>query len=205
MNRLETTDAATRRVCPDVKGGPAWLADQGVAAGEHGFVAGVWRRVTIVCIVWVFLLRAWGAKSRLWKGAVPLPSVANVRWRCPLGFVPFLVARTDEAVRLGAIRTGRKCFFRAYVLAATLRKHGVCAVLNMGLRKPPAREAHRRIDGHCWVTVDDAVLAEADDPQDLYPVLLGEGGEGVRYWSGSWEAHGGIASTGTNGTGTTAD
>ncbi len=79
------------------------------------------------------------------------------------------------------------------------------AVLNMGLRKPSALEAHRRIDGHCWVTVDDAVLAEADDPQELYPALFGEGGEGVRYWSGSWEGPDGLASTGTKGTETIAN
>ena len=147
-----------------------------------------WRwRVRVAFGAWKFLLHAWFIKTRSSLSGMALPllsgrvgGISGKRLSC-------LVERTDQTVRWGARCTGRKCFFRAYILGALLRQQGVPAVMNVGLREPGPGESGRRVDGHCWVSVAGMVLAECRQPELTYPVFLGESRHGIRYWSGHWQ------------------
>ncbi len=126
------------------------------------------------------VLAAWLARCGSNMEGVVLPAVAR---RDPPSEddVIFAAACADRATLILAARSGRRCFFRSFALARVLRRAGMDVVLNIGLRRegPPART-----DGHCWLTRGDgSPLVEKPLPVE-YPVLLGAGPSGVRYWAG---------------------
>ncbi len=96
--------------------------------------------------------------------------------------IAFILSVTAGLVRIGAARTGRKCFVRSYILATVLRKWGVPVVINVGLKN---LNGNSRTEGHCWLTTPEgALFAEPTDPQQEYPVFMGNGAADVRYWVG---------------------
>jgi hypothetical protein len=85
--------------------------------------------------------------------------------------------------RWGAPRLGRRCFFRSCVLATVLRRRGLPARLNVGLRRIGSDAT---VSGHCWVTLADGPpVAEPEGVLAAYPQPMGEGANGVRYWAGA--------------------
>ena len=129
-----------------------------------------WRlRAGLVLGAWKFPLQAWCIKACGSRAGVALPPLRGRPGGISRTTLPLLLARTDQAVHWGARWTGRKCFFRAYILGALLRRRGVPAVLNIGLRRPAPEESNRCVDGHCWVSVAGAVLAECGHPELTYP------------------------------------
>lgn len=110
-----------------------------------------------------------------------LPDVAQRKK--PLGDdMSFLVACADWWVRIASLRTRRKCFFRSYVIAAVLRRHGEEAELNIGMRDLAGGSDAA---GHCWVTSrEGVVLGESDFLPAQYPVFMGRSKTGVRFWAG---------------------
>ncbi|MCK5849657.1 MAG: lasso peptide biosynthesis protein [Kiritimatiellae bacterium] len=78
--------------------------------------------------------------------------------------------------------TGRRCFFRAYILASVMRKTGEDVELNVGMRNLAASS---RSAGHCWVSLPDgSLLDEHGSFVEEYPVLMGCSKNGIRYWVG---------------------
>jgi hypothetical protein len=93
-----------------------------------------------------------------------------------------VVRLVDRLQRVMVPRTRHRCFYRSYSRAVVLRKLGIPAVLNVGLRNLGARTTSR-VRGHCWVTLGDEPLFEWR-VWEKYPVLLAETPMGVRYWAG---------------------
>ncbi len=92
---------------------------------------------------------------------------------------------TTRVVRYGALLSKQKCFFRAFILASVLRPYGIPAVLNVGLRSLGVCQTDARIDGHCWLSLDNKPFLEAGDPANSYPLFMGRATNGVQYWLGS--------------------
>ena len=96
--------------------------------------------------------------------------------------IRFLISMVDLVVRWGTLRTGRKCFFRSYIIGSLLNSRGVPLVLNIGLRKSIGP---RVILGHCWLTLDSEPFAEHSKDASSYPFQLGNGPNGIVYWFGA--------------------
>src|SRR4030042_5616964 len=130
--------------------------------------------------------------SALWRSlvcrlqgrpAVPLPVCgARPSDRQDARDTDRIIRVVDCVQRVMVPRTRHRCFYRSYTRAVVLRKLGVPAILNFGLRNLGA-QATARTTGHCWVTIDDCPLLERD-PCETYPVLLSEPPEGCRHWPG---------------------
>ena len=87
--------------------------------------------------------------------------------------------RVDRIVRRTIFWKGDKyCFYRSFAVAAMLRRRGVPARLDFGLRL----SGGRRRQCHCWVSVGGRPLCEAADPNRNFPVDVGGRGSDVRYW-----------------------
>lgn len=136
------------------------------------------RRILILGQSMLAFGRAWIIKSGRQMGRVRLPAVARVRGVSD-GEVTYVVACASALTKYGAIRTARKCFFRAFIIAVVLRKWGVPAVLNVGLRN---LGAGRKSSGHCWASEGGLPIAEDRDPRSDYPIRLGVDVRGVLYW-----------------------
>lgn len=91
-----------------------------------------------------------------------------------------IVACADFYVKYGTLRTGRKCFFRSYIMGQLLCKEGIPMVMNIGL---PSRTNTQRSRGHCWLTLDGQPFAETRDPYGMFSVDIGCGNNGIRYWT----------------------
>lgn len=130
------------------------------------------------CVWSVFA--AWLARCANNMEGVVLPAVASRR---PPGQddVVFAAHCADMAAKVFAARSGRRCFFRSFALAHVLRRAGMDVILNIGLR---GEGPQTRTDGHCWLTmIDGSPVVEKPLPVE-YPVCLGDGPTGVRYWAG---------------------
>lgn len=135
--------------------------------------------IFVQCVVALFV--AWGIKLTRSISRVRLPSVREGRGLSE-GDIAFVKRCADAFTRYGAARTGRKCFFRAFILASVLRRWGLPLVMNVGMGNlgPTART-----EGHCWLTTPDGQpFAEPQDPRERYPFLMGNADYGVRYWAG---------------------
>jgi hypothetical protein len=127
------------------------------------------------------LLMAWTIRIGRTMEKVRLPAGPENN-RLSEGDVAFILAATAGLMNIGATRTGRTCFFRSYILAFVLRRWGFPAVINVGLRN---LGGDRRAEGHCWLTTPEgALFSEPTDPREQYPVFMGDGVPGVRYWAG---------------------
>ncbi len=82
-------------------------------------------------------------------------------------------------------KTGR-CFYRAFALAAALRRNGLPAVLNIGCRSSDMKA--RPFVGHCWVSLDDRPIGEIIDPYERYQHKLGSDSAHIQHWLGKGEA-----------------
>lgn len=138
------------------------------------------RRLVIAFQATIGLAQAWIIKSR--------KTMANIRLAPPSNSscltdpdISFVLGCSDFLVKLGARRTGRKCFFRSFIMASVLRKWGLPVIMNVGLR---GLRGARRTDGHCWLTLDGKPFGETDNPNRDYPVQLDQGINGVQYWLG---------------------
>lgn len=127
------------------------------------------------------LFQAWSIKSRRSMFNVQFSPSGNLK-QISAEDIAFLVSCTDFMVRFGTIRSGRKCFFRAYILGAVLHKWDVPVVMNVGLYN---LTGSRRRRGHCWLTLNNEMFAESSDKVEKYKVKLATGVNGVRYWHGS--------------------
>ena len=130
------------------------------------------------------LVRAWLIKIGNGLAKVNLPPVGNLPPLSARGFA-FALGLSEAAVIHGARWTGRKCFFRAFILAHILRRRGLPVSLNVGLCGLNGRQNGRTIDGHCWLTLDDRPYLEDGDWREKYPDFLATGQNGIRYWIGT--------------------
>lgn len=146
---------------------------------RFGCLAVAVRRLRLAARALLDLGMAWRLKLGKRVDRVRLPAVREPG-RLGVRDVAFAVRWTDRLVALGTSRTGRKCFFRSYVLGSALRRWGVPVVLNVGLRRGPG--AGRAV-GHCWLSLGDELFAEPRSTAEEYPCLLGAGDE-IRYWTG---------------------
>lgn len=92
------------------------------------------------------------------------------RWRLYAGVTGERICLAVQS-RLANPRMMRRraCLRQGLMLYHFLRLAGIPAVLNIGAW-PPGRDA-RRLHTHCWVTVNDEPIAEAD-PADIPPGVL---------------------------------
>jgi hypothetical protein len=72
----------------------------------------------------------------------------------------------------------KRCFYRSFALATLLRRRGLPAGIEFGLRLA----GNRRKQCHCWVAIGDRIVGEATDPRRLFPLPAGQWGDNVRYW-----------------------
>lgn len=138
------------------------------------------RRALIAMESAIQMLQAWRVKSGRSLATLNLPEVDTSRLLSEED-LHSLVRIVESIVALGTIRTGRKCFFRAYVLTCMLRKRGWPVVLNIGLKIVGHSNPK---GGHCWVTLNGELVTEKRSVRRDYPVGLSEPEEGVQYWVG---------------------
>lgn len=141
----------------------------------------MYRRLLLVYYALTGLVQAWLIKTGRSMHNIQLFS-ASGRSKLSEGDISFVIQCANMLVKWGAIRTGRKCFFRAFIMASVLRKWGIPVVMNVGLRN---LRTFKRTDGHCWLTLDGLPFAETNDPEQIYPFEMGSGTNGVRYWVGA--------------------
>ena len=141
------------------------------------------RRLTLALQIIESLILAWVIKSGRRMARVKLPATPADRSLSERDLL-FLINGVDLAVRFGTPWTARKCFFRAFIIASILRKRGQPVEMNVGLSGLHGPLAGKRVDGHCWLTIDNRPFVEPRDPHDEYPDFLGIAPNGVRYWLG---------------------
>jgi hypothetical protein len=144
-------------------------------------IRGVLRLLLAAVHVFCALGSAWLLKVRGRISSVSLPDTRCGRCLSE-GEVSLVLRLAEWVVRIGTLRTGRKCFFRSFVLGCVLRKHGIPADLNVGLRGLVGSDSRGRVDGHCWLTLCNSPFAERCDPKGDYPHFLGVARNGIRYW-----------------------
>ena len=83
-------------------------------------------------------------RIKLWKRleGLNLPPVAEKKI-LDSSDMAFLLRCDDTIIRLIGRWTGRKCFFRSYILAHVMRRSGMDAELNVGMRNLGARPGIR--------------------------------------------------------------
>ena len=139
-------------------------------------------RHIIICVqVFTGLIQSWIIKIRKDMRYVQLPSV-EVPTQLRDEDVDFVVWCADIMVKIGAIWTGRKCFFRSYIIASVLRSWKIPVIINVGLCNLKVID---KTKGHCWLTLDGKPFKEIEDLKRKYPQKLGCSSNGVCYWVGS--------------------
>ncbi|MCP4429683.1 MAG: hypothetical protein GY806_01765 [Gammaproteobacteria bacterium] len=138
------------------------------------------RRYYLFFQAFVALLQAWNIKTRSKISYVQF-TPSNQLNKLSQTDIDYLAKCADFLVRYGAIRTGRKCFFRAYILGSVLRKWGIPVILNVGLYNLIG-DCKRR--GHCWLTLNGHIFADSSTKVDIYKTRLGSGSNGICYWYG---------------------
>jgi hypothetical protein len=149
-------------------------ARRGAAAGRLGMFLDALRA----------LPSAWRARWTKDVAGLRLPPLPPVHPDTGLDAtrIAWAARMADALARWAPPRMGRRCFVRSYLLAATLRRRGLPAQLNVGLRNVGTGAS---VSGHCWLTVGNgAPLAEPGEAVAAYPRFMGEGANGVRYWAG---------------------
>ena len=141
----------------------------------------VCRRLLLIFHSLTGLVQAWIIKTRKSMHNIRLSSTSSSS-KLSQGDISFVIRCANILVTLGAVRTARKCFFRAFIMASVLRKWGIPVVMNVGLRN---LKTFKRTDGHCWLTLDGLPFAETNNPEQIYPFEMGSGTNGVRYWIGA--------------------
>jgi hypothetical protein len=127
------------------------------------------------------LVRAWAIRLGRTMAGVRLPPVRDDRLLSESD-IAFILRVAAGLMKFGAARTGRKCFIRSYILATVLRRWGLPVSINVGLRN---LNGTGQTEGHCWLTTPEgALFAEPADPLQEYPVFMGDGPPGIRYWVG---------------------
>jgi hypothetical protein len=134
------------------------------------------------------LFRAWVIKLGKDMSRVNLPPVGQNSRLSSRGLA-FTLNITDAVVIHGARWTGRKCFFRTFILAHVLRRRGVPVSMNVGLCGLNGNRNGGSINGHCWLTLNDKPYLEDVDWRGQYPHLLATGLNGIRYWIGTRESN----------------
>jgi hypothetical protein len=139
--------------------------------------------------VFFCLFRAWIVKLGKDMSRVKLPPVGQSQMgHLTSRGLAFAVSFTDVVVTHGARWTGRKCFFRAFILAHVLRKRGVPVFMNVGICGLNGHQNGKDIDGHCWLTLNDSPYLEEAGWRGQYPHFLADGLNGIRYWMGTAES-----------------
>ena len=137
--------------------------------------------------VFFCLFRAWAVKLGKDMSRVKMPPVGQTGRLSSRGLA-FAVSFTEVVVTHGARWTGRKCFFRAFILSHILRKRGVPVFLNVGICGFNGNQSGKGIDGHCWLTLNGSPYLEYAGWQGQYPHFLADGFNGIRYWMGTVES-----------------
>lgn len=132
----------------------------------------------IIIEMMILLGKAWVIRVSRNLKYVKLPYVREKRKTTKIS-VDFYTKWTERVVRLCAPSTGRKCFFRSYILATLLRKQGIPVIMNIGLR---VAGSGYRVYGHCWLTINGKSFSEIIDQSEMYSVNLGYGENGICYW-----------------------
>jgi len=142
------------------------------------------RRIYLFIQAFGALIDAWKIKTRRNLSNVKFSTSGKLK-DISNREVEYLIKCTDNLVRFGAIRTGRKCFFRAYILGSVLRKWGIPVIMNVGLFDL-AGDCKRH--GHCWLTLNDHLFAEPFVKVERYKTKIGSGDNGICYWYGDKNA-----------------
>jgi len=138
------------------------------------------RRYKILILIGISFIKAWRIKFG--------KNITRVKYHCRElesklcdADISLILGWIDTVVRYGAIRTQRKCFFRAYIAAVVLNRLGSPVEMNVGLKG----KGERRIaSGHCWLTLNDTILFEESNPNDNFPIKIVQAENGIRYWVG---------------------
>ena len=127
------------------------------------------------------MLQAWSIKTRRNMFNVQFSTVDSMK-SISTSDISFLINCTDLLVRFGTVRSGRKCFFRAYILGSVLNKWNVPVVMNVGLYDLSGKRKRR---GHCWLTLNEKLFSESHEKTDKYRIPLATGVNGIKYWHAS--------------------
>ena len=144
------------------------------------FFGRMYRRFLILLQGLKGLLQAWIIKRKKNMGNIQIPLTANT---LPLDEkeISFAIRYVHVILKFGAIRTGRRCFFRAYIMAYILRNWGIPVMMNVGLCN--LRSSQKTI-GHCWLTLEGQPFKEIDNPNQKFPFKMLCAANGIYYWVG---------------------
>ena len=142
------------------------------------FMFFVWR-IKILCLGFKCLLIAWWIKFRNTMQNVKFPNTVESKNKLAKKR-DRVISCADFFVKYGTFNTGRKCFFRSYIMGYLLRKEGFPVIMNIGVS---SNKNIRKVRGHCWLTLNDQPFAERRDPSSVFPVDMGYGQNGIRYWT----------------------
>ena len=140
----------------------------------------MYRRLRILIQALKGLIQAWIIKSKKNMSNIRIPltlSAIQLNERD----ISFVIWCVHLLLKLGVIRTGRKCFFRAYIMASILRKWGVPVMMNVGLSN---LRASKKTTGHCWLTLDGQPFEEIHNPNQRFPFKMICAANGIHYWVG---------------------
>jgi len=138
------------------------------------------RRTLIILQIFIGLIRAWMIKRKRNMSHVSLPEIDNST-QLSDDEISFTIMCTDLFVKFGTFRTGRKCFFRTYIIAIVFRKWSIPVMINVGLCNKKMTD---HTIGHCWLTINDKPFAEIKSPNQIYSSKLYCSDKGVCYWYG---------------------
>jgi hypothetical protein len=143
------------------------------------------RQARIILLSTIAYLKAWSIKLtrnmdgvRFDKKPTRAPLIGNPGDQAE---IKYILHWADIWVRWGAARTGRKCFFRAYIAGWVLHQLGYPVTLHVGLWMKGLGQGSV---GHCWLTLNGHLLGERDNPGNHYHMALAHNGQGVLYWVG---------------------
>lgn len=90
-----------------------------------------------------------------------------------------ILRRVDRIVRIVVFwKFANRCFYRSFAVATLLRRRGVPAGIDFGLRL----SGNRRRQCHCWVTIRGTPLGEEADPRTTFTIAAGGWNDAVHYW-----------------------
>ncbi|SLM32116.1 hypothetical protein MTBBW1_60016 [Desulfamplus magnetovallimortis] len=136
-------------------------------------------RIKIFAFGFLYLVQAWFIKISNQMSSVLFPEIKSHKILTDKEIGSILKC-ADFFTKFFTLHTGRKCFFRSYIMGNLLRKEGIPAVMNIGLF---THQQTRKRRGHCWLTLNDEPFKEKRDPFIMFPVDLGAGYNGIRYWT----------------------
>jgi len=134
--------------------------------------------IEIILFAFILLFRAWRIKKSnnlstiRFSGSFKCANLSTDMYE-------FGVACANNLTRYGTLNSGRKCFFKAYILGGIFNRLSLPVIINIGLK---INSRMKSCIGHCWLSINDEMIEEGDDFAKVYLYKLCDGDVGIKYW-----------------------